>query len=526
MQFRFVSIEPDKHGPVVCIHWRRLGLVLLVAATASWPVMTFGAWLFVKYHRGIPDVRYSDLLLPHRWPAYRISEGNHYIARGEELLQRGEAMAALPFLRTGITKAPTNARGRTLLAGLYVAGRRPDLARDLLLDGLHHQSDNAAYLQATLSFLLEFQEDTKLIEVAGQLLATVAARANHPMVATYAATAAYYRGNYDQAEDLLIRYHLGDSGDGAVLLARIDWARGYPELALLRLNELLDRQPGHDGARALLAAYCRELGRTGEQESAVVGRLAGDPLSPAPRIGYLHLLHQRGDRARLEHDAEAYLSQFQRDSSALLQLADFAANTGRPDLARRVQRILSDRHEDNGAPALMVAEAHIAAGEYQAALALISGYARDHPEWAARLGPVFSGLQAVALCGLGRMDEARLQLESLLARENLRADNLVAVSNRLAALGAHNLARSALSRAVETDPLNQAALAGLLRLELDDGNVTALSGHLDRFLHTRQPSREILSRAYPMLGSDSHLFLPGQARLLALLRTALAPSRP
>src|SRR5262249_36845038 len=163
----------------------------------------------------------------------------------------------------------------------------------------------------------------------------------------------------------------------------------------------------------------------------------------------------------------------------------------------------------------MVAEAHIVAGEYQPALDLIAGYARDYPEWTRQFAPVFSGLQAVALCGLGKRDEARLHLDHLLPQKNLRADNLVAVSNRLAALGAGDLALSALGRAVEADPLNQAALTSLIRAELDAGALAGLPAHLGRFVHTRQPSRELLSRAYATLGSDRYLLLPAQKELLA-----------
>lgn len=509
-------------------HWKRLGLLLVALFAGLWLASTFSAWLFVKYHHGFLEVRYVDLLWPGRWPHYRTSEGNYYIAQAEVLLQKGETTPALHRLRTGIGKAPANTKGRTMLARLYLAYRRPDLARELLLDGLRHAPTDPAYLQTTLSFLLEFQEDARLLEVTSRLLAAPAATnaACRPLAATYAATAAYYHGNYDQAEDLINQHHLRDSVDGAILLARLEWERGYPELALLSMNELLSRYPDHDNARVLLAGYYRSLGRISEWESAIVQRLVSDPLAAAPRIAYLYLHHQRGDHARLERETGSYLSQFQHDATALLLLADFAANTGRPALARQVQEVFSSRNENNGAPALLVAEAHLVAGEYQAALDLISVYTRQYPEWTSQFSSVFNGLQAVALYGLGKNDEARLYLDHLLTQKNLRADNLVAVSNRLAALGARDLSLSTLQRAVEADPLNQAALAGLIRLELDTGPLAALPAHLDRFMHTRKPSREILSRAYETLGSDRHLFLPGQNALLASLRTALASRRP
>jgi hypothetical protein len=100
------------------------------------------------------------------------------------------------------------------------------------------------------------------------------------------------------------------------------------------------------------------------------------------------------------------------------------------------------------------------------------------------------------------------------------------VAGRLSDRGARELALSALARAVETDPLNQAALASLIRLELETGHLAQLPAHLERFLHTRQPSREILAQAGVVLGSDRHLLLPAQKPLLAALQAALGSPQP
>jgi len=493
---------------------------------ALWLLLALGAWLFVKYHRDFATVSYADLAWPGRWPQYRVSRGNFYINQSEGLLRQGEYSLALHKLRVGISKSPANARGRTLLARVYLAYQRPDLAKDVLLDGLAYLPDDPAYLQTTLAFLLECQEDVQLLGITNRLLAGPANPATRPLVATFAATAAYHRGNYDEAEDLIETHRLDQTPDGAVLQARIAWERGFPELALLRLKEHLARHPGHDGARALLAGYYRSLDRISDWESALVERVAGDPLAPAPRVAYLQLHLRRGDQARLGRETEAFLQQFAADPAALLLLADFAANTGQPALARRVQLALAGRPEHTGAAALLVAEAHLVAGDHQTTLDLVTGHTKAYPGWAGQFGPVFNGLQAVALSGLGRADEARLSLDHLLAQKNLRAETLVAVAGRLADRGARELALSALGRAVETDPRNQAALASLIRLELETGNLAQLPARLERFLHTRQPSREILAQARSALGSDRHLLLPAQKPLLASLEAALGPRRP
>ncbi len=491
-----------------------------------WLLLILGAWAFVKYRRDFPGVKYTDLLWPGRWPQYRVRMGDYYIGQSDALMKQGDYVLAVHKLRVGVSKAPANAQGRTLLARVYLASRRPDRAKEVLLDGLTYLSGDPAYLQSTLAFLLEFQEDAKLLEVTHRLLTAPANPATRPLLATFAATAAFYRGNYAETEDLLERHQLRDSPDGVALQARIAWERGLPELALLRLKDDLALHPDHDGARLLLTGYYLSLHRISEWESALVERVASDPLSPAPRVAYLQLLHRRGDQARLEQETTALLQQFGQDPAALLLLADFAANSGRPDLARRVQQALSPHPENAGAAALMVAEAHLVAGQYQPAVDLIARYTREYPEWTGQFAAVFDGLQAVAYCGLGRPDEARLSLDHLLGQKNLRAANLVAIAQRLSALGARDLARSALDRAVEADPLNQPALASLIQLELEAGALDRLPAHLERYLRSRQPSREILARAGTVLGSDLQLLWPEQKGLLVSLQAARGPRRP
>jgi hypothetical protein len=241
--------------------------------------------LFIKYYRGFADVRYANLVLPGSWPDYRISEGSYYIESAASLPQKVKAATALQHLRSGVTKATANAKGRTTLAGLYLAYRRPDLARDTLLAGLHFLTNDAAYLETTLSYLLEIQEDARLIEITKPLLdpSAPADATCRAIAATYAATAAHYRGNYDLTEDLLTQHHLRETLDGVTLLARIEWENGHPELALLKLQDYRSLHPAHDRARTLLASYHRSLKRTNEWEPTIVERLVSDPLAAAPR---------------------------------------------------------------------------------------------------------------------------------------------------------------------------------------------------------------------------------------------------
>ncbi len=511
----------------VVVRWRRLALVCLGISVFAWMTGAIAVWLFVVELRDFPEAKFADIALPFRWSHYRAAQGDHYIAEAERYITKNDYISGFSKLRTGVAMSPGNSPGRILLAQFYVANRRPDLAQNVLLDGIPFLQRNREYLREVLRFLLDHKEDAKVLAVARELLRSDALSAEDKrLVAFFAASAAFFRGNYDQAEDLIANHRLIEVTDGVLLQARLDWERGYPDFAILRLQSHLKHAPDDEPVYVQLGQFYRERGDLAALEKNAVLRLALNPLAHAPRLEFLYLYDQQHWTARLDQEIESYLRNFSGEPAALLALADFAANTGRPPLARRINDLARATAQSTKGTALMVAEAYIVVHEYQTALNLIADYTRTSPEWAKQFVPVFNGLQTVALYGLGKPDEARLFLEHLLAQPNLRAENLIAVSNRLAAIGVRDQARVLLARAWETDPLNQAALTQLVRLETADNAVEALPGHLRPLMKMRKPSHEVLQAAYDCLGGDLNLFLAPQVELLAALKVSLAGPAP
>ncbi|MGH9649988.1 MAG: tetratricopeptide repeat protein, partial [Terriglobales bacterium] len=425
------------------------------------------------------------------------------------------------MLRKGVARSPANATGRVLLARIFAGNRRLDLAQETLLAGLPRLRNDIRYLHQVLDFLLRQGEDRQLVQLAQNLL-----RSNHlpsqstTLLAQYDAMAAYYRGHFDQAEDFITRFHLHETATGIVLQAKLDWERGLPELALIRLIAGQVRFPDDEPICSQLGQFYLESGRLADHETITIRLLALNPLSPEPRLAFLAHCVRRRDEPRLAREVQLYLRHFSSQPAALLQLAEFAANTGRVSLARRIHEIsIQQRHRGDG-PALLLAEALLVDHQNQAALDQLDAFEQASSRPADL--PVVAGLRAVALHGLGRWDEAHLQLDYLLAQKNLRAENLLAVARRLAALDARDQARGLLTRAVSIDPRNQAALVQLIRLEIADDAASELTVHLPRLLEMRRPSREVLQSAAATLGSDRHLLLRGQAPLLETLRVQLA----
>lgn len=522
--FFVVNPADDSNGPR--IRWMRVVGAVAIGAALTWLAFTTAAWTYLRWGREVAAVKWIDATLPHRWDALRRAIGDHYIGQAAAAQTAKDFDHALHLYRSGLARSPYNAAGRLGLARLYVAAKRPDLAKNVLTSALERCARDRDYLRATCEFLLEFHYDDELRQASERLLALPAsASVDRSLVAFYAATGAFHRGHYDRAESLLRDARLDSHPEGILLLARIDAERGHRELALLRLDSLGPDDLPSDAAYVLVGQIRRELGQSRELELNAVLRLANNPLAAAPRIAFLHLHRHRQDSAALARDIEAYLTTFARDPAALIALADFAATAGQPDLAARLERHFQEQNWPADALALLTAEACLVAGRHREGLESVRAFVRRDPETAKRLAPVLDSLQTVALFALQRPDEARLHLEHLLAQPDLRAENLRLVAQRLASLGQTPSARQLLERATTLDPLNQLALTELVRLEAQGRHFEKLPAHTRRLLSMRKPSREVLELVARVWGSDLNLLHPEQAKLLDELRPHLAPPR-
>ncbi len=521
-----LSFRRTNIGWQVQVHWARLAVSLVLLFVFGWLSLASVAYFFVKYQRGFTEVRFADMLmLPMRWQAYQISKGDFFIKAAQDELKNGDYREAFYALRIGVAKNPSNKEGRLLLAQFYGAWKRPDLAQQVLLEGLPFQPGDQDYLKLLFSFLLQRQEDERTLSLAKELLSKDRAPSSrNQIIALAAASASFFRGNYDQAEDYMHMFGLEYTRDGRLLSARIAWERGFKDQALAQLSQLASESPNDEEIYAQSVSYLREAGREDEARRESFLRSLSNPSDARARIDLLYALQKQGDSAAVTANVDDIFKDFANNSNALLALADFAANTGNPALAKRVYNYANLQKLNWEGAALMMVEANIVAKKYQAALDLVRQLLADNPDWAKRYYAVFNGLQAIAHYGLGDAESAQLFLNNFLTQGNVRAENLIAVSKRLMDVGAQTQARQVLVEAVKADPLNQAALTSLIKIDLPLNNTDTLAANIRKLLDLRKPPRDILNAAYRKLGSDLFLFSPGRITLLQDLRTAISVS--
>ncbi len=519
-----VFIQRDGEGRLqVTIHWRRLLVSAVVLMLAGWLTLALAAWVYVHSYRGAKEVGYRHLALPWKWEEYRMLRGAHYIASAKDLVGTAQWRGAYLNLRVGLQKDPTHREGRVLLAQFYSMLRRFELAEETLVDGLAYHRHDEVYLQTALQFLLQLQSDARVIGLAEDVLADAAARDScRRIAALYAATAHAYRGSYDRAEDLLLAHGLGGTREGRMLAARIEWERGYPELALLKLEQLRGGVPNDDEVAGMLAEYYRESGRRDDARRLNLLRQVVSPSSSAPRIALLRLLAETGDKDMAAREVEDVLRTFGRDGPALVALAEHAANTGDTALVRRIYEHCRQTGLPWDATAVLMVESCIVAGRHQEALDLTRALLQENPEWSRRHSTLFNGLQAIALHGLGDHDAARLFMKNFLGQATIRSEQLTATARRLADVGARDDARELLARAVQDDPLNQAALTQLIELDLAAGRLEEMPAAVRKLLAMRKPSPALLARVRAELGRDRWLFVEGRTAALDELGAVLA----
>lgn len=525
------QVQKTDAGIRVVVDWKRALATVLVLTLGGWLGAAGAAYLFVKYRRGFSEVRIGHMLFyPWQKENYRVARGDFIINEAKAALKEQNYREAFQGLRMGASLSPGNRDGRMLLAQFYVVWQRPDLAQKLLVEGLESNRRDLEYLKALFSFLLQRQADAEVVRITGELLKETPASDETnseqvQMTAMARATAQFFRGNYDAAEDTLRQHRLAETVDGQILALRIEWERGEREVALERLQALTEQIPENEQIYAQYAAYLRETGRDDELRRLCVLRQLSFPDRPRARIDLLYLYDKAGGEADVSAGVESLFQDFADNGEVLLALADFAANTGRPALARRIYDHCKQRNLPWEGPALMTVEAHVVARQYRESLEACRQMIKDNPEWGRRFYSVFNGLQAIANHGLNDIEAAQLFLSNFLNQAGVRAENLVAVSNRLITVGAKDQARQVLAQAVRADPMNQTALVGLIRIDLDLGEADMLPGQLRTLLTMRKPPRDLLQDAYARLASDRFVFLPGRTALLNELHKAII-SRP
>ncbi len=514
----------------ISVRWGRLIGTFAILAVLGWFALAGALYLHFKYNREFDQASYVKMLtlLPFGLDAHRVEMGNFHIERGLAEMKEGNYRDALRLLRLGVARAPANLQGRLALAEFYeIALKRHDVAANLLLEGVELGGiEDIDYLKQTLRVLLHYQMDEVVQNLADKYLPDEPELTDiNRMLAFSAANANYLRGNYDLADNYTINYNLLESLEGVLLSAQISWERGNKIAAITMMENSIKKFPNSEPLLLLLSRCHRELGEIDKARRYAMLRNLSNPLSAATRVELLYIYNQTRDFESEQRESERVLQQFRNDGPALQTLANFAADTGNIDLARRTyEEALENEYEINPF-ALLLVEAHLVDQDYQGAIDFSEELIKERPDWLSRRWALFSSLRAVASYGMNRPDLGEIYLQEFVDAKNNNSQTYIAVARRFTKIERYEQARIVLTDAYEKAPTNQKVLSELIRAELSVGNTENLNRLLSRLLQMRRPEKDLLVEAYTQLGSDRFIFTPNRQTLLlqlsAVVREAL-----
>lgn len=465
--------------------------------------------------------------MPHRWPTVRQEVGNRLVEQGLELLRQGSDAEALQFLNAGIRKAPRNATGRLASAELRIRYGRLDAAVQMLADGLIVSATDPGFFEPAIRLLLDHGAEQQILAVAAQLWPAQSCDPHLPfkqreILAHVAAASAFRLGQFDSAEDWLRRLPTArPSLEADLLQARIDWERGHRDLVLTQLRQRVDSHPTTPRElHAELLSRLRQSGQLDEWRRRAVSLQISFPNDGRARVELMHAYHHSNDQIAVTRELEAVLSNFPEDRAVLLGLAEFAVANGLPRLTARLLEHVAHARIPDEAFRLLHVEALLAASDTTKAEEELRRFGGTHAAPGSKPA-VLECLQATIHVATGDTAAARSLLKTILGGRRAAPEQLVALANRLAHLGAIDEACRILEYLLALDPKNQSALTRLVELELIFNRVESLPGHLRRLVTMRRPSPDLLRVARHKLGSDLFLFSAERDSALEAVESAL-----
>lgn len=512
------------------IRWGWVCALLLILFAGAWMTKTAGLYWWFKYQKGYTEDTFVDMLVfPLNIAEVTQRHGVFQIEEGIRMINEGNFAEGYPMVRRGLNKSKEHLEGRTIVAEVERLRGQDDRAIEILRGGLRFGGEkDFDYLRSWVNALLLMNRDQELMDFAEEYLpAEPEITQANSLVAIAAAQAAYFRGDFDRSEALLLDYNLIQSVDGMVLWAQISWDRGARESAIQKLENFVQDNPRRNLALiyVYLTRFYREQGDVDKALRYAIRRTVDDPMSAGARVEVLRAYAAKGDDELARRQSRAFLYDFRNEESAIRLLASYAAEEGDTFLARSVYELALENDFDIALFGLLFIEAHVVAGRYEQAVELCNEILKENPTW---LGErytanqaTFNSLRAMAYFGIGNNELGQFHLDKVIAEPTLRAPSLVRMARMFRDLGRQEEARRLLVRAFEVDPENQQALSGVVDIDLALGLSQDLTQNLRSLLRLRRPSYELLARAYEELSSDRFIFAKDRENLLIQLAEVL-----
>ncbi|MDC3132111.1 hypothetical protein OA542_00035 [Opitutae bacterium] len=517
----------DEGTPYIHFNWGKISLLLVVLIAFAWISMATLLFAYFKYLKDFDRVKFSNMMfLPIKYSEHKIEMGDRHIERGLKAIDSKNYNDGLRLLRLGLIRSPGNLEGLIKLAQIYEFGlNRKDIAIEMYIDGFGHGGiNNKEFCVTALRTMLSNNMDTEIINIANEYLPKEFEKGDNPNLQTlaYAAAASsFYRGNFDKTEDYIHAFLLNESIEGIILSAKVSWDRGNKFSAIKKLESSLYSFPNSDDLYEQLCYFYREIDDFDSARRYAQLRNIKSPSNPDPVIGLIYLYDKYGIEDQVTKYSKQIIKNFSDNEAAIYQLANFAASTGKVNIAQFCYELALEKNYEIANFALTLVEAHISKKDYEGAIVFSEELLIENPKWLQNQVSIFSSLRSLACYGLSRPDLGEIYLGEFLNEPNNNSETYIAVATRFSSNQMYQQAQKILEIAYSNDTDNQRILNNLIKVNLELGITQDLGNQIKKLLQTRRPDKKLIRDAYNSLGSDLFLFTKNRNSLLMELAAIL-----
>lgn len=336
---------------ISAVHISLRGLLVWAVSLAVIGYLSAAVVLYSNQRRQPHNrVAFSDIVFPWRWSELQRLRGATFLAQADDKLAAGDMSGALPLLRIGVAKLPSDWEHRHILAQFYTLMRAPAAAHKLVLEGFAHGYPDLERLRALQRIVAE-GDSPELQERFLKLAREAHARAGAP--------AADLRQIDIWGVQLLLSQNRADE---AVALAREAFAPDDANLRMALVRAALKRDD-----RAEAARLCAEWAAAAPDDPVMLFYVAAIHAETGDRAGLdagvrrLRELNPLDWRvigqgvqlyllAGMEERAKALLEEgflwFSSDAKALESWLPFIATRENEELLLRIEEVMTDHGFD------------------------------------------------------------------------------------------------------------------------------------------------------------------------------------
>ena len=521
----FAQRELTSRGSMrIRIRWGRVLVLLLVMGILAWTGKTVGLYYFFREIRDFKEVSFVDMIVfPVNRGSVRVQQGDYQVEQGKAALEREDYRRGFSLLREGVARSKENLEGRKLLAQIY-AGWRPDLAADILREGVEYGKEDIDFMRMMVMLMLREKQDEELLGLATELAEEELPEDVERILAVGRLRAAMNNGRFDIAKEIFDSTTIASTLDGLLLGTELYMRTDREEEATEVLLSVINARPegNLDPIYNKLVSVYKARGMHNKAREVALELTIRNPLEWQPRIRLIDVLSSSGRIERRDREIEALLQQHRNDEQAMVALAQLAATYGNVTAASRLYELALENGYDLSLFSLTLAESLVAAGEHQRAVDLCNELVEEDPGWLINAQVTFNGIRSLAYYGIGDRELGNLYLRNFLDSEGATMNVLFEVANKFREFGLPEKALVILEEAYRRDSRNEVILSQLIDVEMELGAFFAVDQHLKQLFELRRPDYDLLENIHDRLRSDRFLFTRERRELLRNLQAVIA----